>query len=592
MDLSKKEYPELLERRKIEMMFAEELKKLAARQLPSGDSDLGSLAIPWHKIVHATDSIANAHQQLANRITMDVESPLRAFTTKNSEMQLLLSAQSNLATMAKEIESAIDKADKLRKKGGKASAGKVANAASDLEAATAQWNSQAPYVFENLQSVDETRLNLLRDVLTQFETHGVDQVERERVLAEECLNALLNLKLRAVNMGRAVPSQQLHQLLARMIREVNDLGHQPDQVAQDQRITSTPQLDPITQAELEAASESSQSPLKMDIRHAPIQEEEGDAQDAMASVANTLRISIRSSRSLTSLGATMAIKHAEMQGKGLNASVVETVSAWLEQGQVTKSVVIGEMALLYNPPDSSSVVESDTIKLENFHALEKVALNPAFVSSVPENSGEYYIKPSHIARTAVAFKYQVHLEDNHFSAHAPVILVASWKVEPTQTSVILHYSLNPTLNLADRKSYTLRNVAFVIHLDGARPSACQSKPVGTFSKERALIYWQFETLTLERGAAASKLLARFITDIEGKAGQIEARWEVTGDETTAIGSQLALSQSRSGGSSHHAAKETHDNPFADESGRPASGNALWSEVPLVRRIVCGTYVTT
>lgn len=96
--------------------------------------------------------------------------------------------------MAKEIDSAKKKSEKLRDKGAKAQASKVANAVADVESATLQWESQAPYVFEKLQAVDESRLNHLRDVLTQFQTHEVDQVERNRVSAEETLNVLLNIE--------------------------------------------------------------------------------------------------------------------------------------------------------------------------------------------------------------------------------------------------------------------------------------------------------------------------------------------------------------------------------------------------------------
>lgn len=100
----------------------------------------------------------------------------------------------NLAAMAKEIDTAKKKSDKLRDKGAKAQASKVASAVADVESATMQWESQAPYVFEKLQAVDESRINHLRDALTQFQTHEVDQVERSRVTAEETLNALLNIE--------------------------------------------------------------------------------------------------------------------------------------------------------------------------------------------------------------------------------------------------------------------------------------------------------------------------------------------------------------------------------------------------------------
>lgn len=96
--------------------------------------------------------------------------------------------------MARDIENAQKKTDRLQTKGNKTATGKAANANYDLENAQSQWNSQAPYVFENLQAVDETRLNHLRDALTQFQTHEVDLVERNRVTAEQCLNVLLNVE--------------------------------------------------------------------------------------------------------------------------------------------------------------------------------------------------------------------------------------------------------------------------------------------------------------------------------------------------------------------------------------------------------------
>ena len=130
---------------------------------------------------------------LAIRIEVDVERPLREYQHKNREMQSMSTIQGNLVAMAKECEEAQKRSDRLKAKGGKADANKVSNATSEVETANQQWESQAPFVFEQLQALDESRLNHLRDVLTQFETHEVDQVERNRVTAESCLNVLLNL---------------------------------------------------------------------------------------------------------------------------------------------------------------------------------------------------------------------------------------------------------------------------------------------------------------------------------------------------------------------------------------------------------------
>ena len=136
-------------------------------------------------------SLAESHAVLASRMESDVERPLKEYQYKNRDMQNMGTIQGSLAAVAKEVDNAHKKASKIS--GGKSSASKVANVTSDVEAANQEWESQAPYVFEQLQSLDETRINHLRDVLTQLETHEVDLVERNRVTAESCLNALLNV---------------------------------------------------------------------------------------------------------------------------------------------------------------------------------------------------------------------------------------------------------------------------------------------------------------------------------------------------------------------------------------------------------------
>ena len=146
--------------------------------------------VPWQRIVSTTESLAQSHETLAQKIEIDVEMPLRQFASKNREMQSMTTVQGNLASIAKDVDSAQKKAEKVKS----SKTDKFANASSGVEDANQQWESQAPYVFEQLQSFDETRVNHLRDVLTQFQTHEVDQVERNRTSAESCLNALLNVE--------------------------------------------------------------------------------------------------------------------------------------------------------------------------------------------------------------------------------------------------------------------------------------------------------------------------------------------------------------------------------------------------------------
>lgn len=182
----------LQERRRVEEQYVAALRKLLVFKAPNASSELGVFQAPWDKILQSTDAIAASHQLFAQRIEKDVEHSLRSFSNKR-EMQNIQNISANLHGMAKELDDATEKSEKLSKKGGKANAQKVDQAASRLESATQQWESQAPFIFETLQALDEQRINHLRDVLTQFETHEVDQATRTQAAAEEVLNIMLEV---------------------------------------------------------------------------------------------------------------------------------------------------------------------------------------------------------------------------------------------------------------------------------------------------------------------------------------------------------------------------------------------------------------
>lgn len=173
--------------------------------------------------------------------------------------------------------------------------------------------------------------------------------------------------------------------------------------------------DPISQAQQEAVNETDQPQFKLDIKNEPIREEDAaDAQAALSNVANTLRSatlttpsrkggtvrgrrdvrntiyvpapeasendmfpspgqnlgsnratalatlntehsisdtqSIRSARSLTG---SLVVKHPDMHQPGLNSSIVETVSAVFENGEIRTGAVIGEIAFAYGHSESA-----------------------------------------------------------------------------------------------------------------------------------------------------------------------------------------------------------------------------------------------
>ncbi|KAJ5618876.1 hypothetical protein N7510_002860 [Penicillium lagena] len=182
----------LQERRRVEEAYAVSLRKLANRPQIDGAA-LGIFQIPWQRIITSTEKLAVSHETFASKIEEDVERPLREYSSKNRDMQQMPNIQSNLTGLAKNVEAAQKKVEKSKEKGPKG-ADKLASAVAAVEEVSQQWDSRAPFVFEQLQAADEGRLNHLRDVLTQYETHEVDQVERGRQSAESCLNVLLNIE--------------------------------------------------------------------------------------------------------------------------------------------------------------------------------------------------------------------------------------------------------------------------------------------------------------------------------------------------------------------------------------------------------------
>lgn len=145
----------------------------------------------------ATEDIAKSHNYFANCIEKDVELPLRNFATTNEEMSNVTTMRGNLSSMARELEDAQGRNDRLMRKGGKASVPRVEAASNRLQAAKQQWDVQAVFVFESLQALDERRVNHLRDLLTQYQTHEADHIQLNRETVESTLKLLLEINTEA-----------------------------------------------------------------------------------------------------------------------------------------------------------------------------------------------------------------------------------------------------------------------------------------------------------------------------------------------------------------------------------------------------------
>ncbi|KAL4900977.1 hypothetical protein BDW74DRAFT_89410 [Aspergillus multicolor] len=300
--------------------------------------------------------------------------------------------------------------------------------------------------------------------------------------------------------------------------------------------------------------------------------------------------SIRSSHTLHSISGPVA--HPELHEPGLNASIIETVNAWFSEGAVTKSFVVGELALAFNAVQD---ITSDKIRvrLNNFQVLEKVAANPNFIREVQDQSddkrGEYDVSLPSIARPAptVGFKYQVHISTEDTSAFCPVIFKPVWNLEEFQASVIIFYSLNPSFASSTSKNLiTLTNLVLTVNLDTSpqedREVAHATNAVmypntgAVFRRKQSAVIWRIPEFEVS-GGSDGKLLVRFSTaNSWPQKGKVEAKFEV---RTPDAGSRLGISA---------ASRPAGSDPFADED----NAQPQWNDVPTTRKLAVGKYVSS
>lgn len=326
---------------------------------------------------------------------------------------------------------------------------------------------------------------------------------------------------------------------------------------------------------------------------------------ALASEASIAPTSdTQSVRSGTSLGSLAHFQHPDLHGPGLNSSIIETVSAVFDDGQLKSASIAGEVAFVNNPSESGEVkcklqydirceqkltfnLAHETIKINNFAKLEKIGPNRIFVHNISsDHPDQFSLDVAHLTRTSTAFSYRVYADDAEtpsLGEHAPMAIKLAWKPQGDKLGLLVTYHLNPSSSFTS--PVTLHNVVFVATYDG-QASGAQTKPSGTHLKDKHVVFWRLGDVTLTN--EPQKLVCRIIgaEGIEPKPGHVEVRWEynATGDEP--VGSGISISRLEEGKGK---AKElSDDDPFADAS-LASSSDQKWVDVPVARKLISGKY---
>lgn len=184
------------ERAVAEEAYSRALQKATKRPLFTGRSSLGPLGPVVDSLVGEISRLSDSHLKFAKRLTDEIEVPLRQQATIG-EWSKLKQYDTNLSATIKEYDEKISKIDKYRKRmdtGKKAeqTRNKMADASRALDESRMEWETEAPIVFDKYQSVDQHRLDMLKEAVARFETMQSDQAQQTMQLSERTMQLVLN----------------------------------------------------------------------------------------------------------------------------------------------------------------------------------------------------------------------------------------------------------------------------------------------------------------------------------------------------------------------------------------------------------------
>jgi hypothetical protein len=395
-------------------------------------------------------------------------------------------------------------------------------------------------------------------------------IEEDQTEAEQAMTNMANqLRSQAQNAGinRVQGS-------VRGRRDVRNTMYVPSSTDALPQITRSPP--PVTIPENVSSAENTlASPLQRPPPIAALQDDHVGSDTA----------SMTSSRSLA--GPT---QHPDLHDPGLSASVIETVHSTFTESGISKSFVLGEIALAFNPTASQNS-NTETIRIQRFELLDKVAANPIFLQQTKptdrqteEQAGSYIVTTTQLRRPTpmICLKYQLHMEEATLAQYSPILVTPAWQIIDGQVSVIVLYSLNPVFG---SEPLTLKNVTINLGLDISDPtvpraqSAMMAPTAGaSFRRKTSSVVWRLPEFVIK--PEQERLLVRFITHGVARKGAVDFRFEIAGRTASGIAVERLAEVAR------------EDDPFADGGDDDGAGKKAWEVVPGRAKLVSGRYTAS
>ena len=143
----------------------------------------------WEQIKLHIGRVASSHASLARRVGSDLEAPLRSFSA-SSDFGQVSQFENNLSSLAEAHETTRQKSEKAKSKG---KSKKQEEKAREENDARALWETESPLILEKIQTIDEARMILLKDIFVKCMMLEVETSQSSISEAEGIMNSLLSL---------------------------------------------------------------------------------------------------------------------------------------------------------------------------------------------------------------------------------------------------------------------------------------------------------------------------------------------------------------------------------------------------------------
>ncbi|KAN0065372.1 hypothetical protein ACQY0O_001208 [Thecaphora frezii] len=191
-------------RRELEETYLKQLQKIAKKNFLTDPTSISSGYLPiYERLIHELSEVADIHGELERRIAEECEAVLRN-AASSGEWARLREYDDSLGNTVKELnllEAQLAKDQRKVEAASSKKVGQAQNKVQETERAIAQtfeiWETEAPFAFEAYQRVDAQRLELLKEVVTKFETAQSDAAQRQMQLSERTMQECLSFDAQA-----------------------------------------------------------------------------------------------------------------------------------------------------------------------------------------------------------------------------------------------------------------------------------------------------------------------------------------------------------------------------------------------------------